>query len=490
MHAACSSALGYGLRWLCGAWVAAVVAWAVPLSSRTLEVQHEEIAGPEVAAGAGVSLARAGDGSIGLAWVDGAAREGAGAGAARLYFSNWDQAQSRWGAAVGVAEIAQDGSLNAEVCPVLAMGGAGAVAVAFPQADGWRVWRSSDGGLTWSAPSRIVEGAAALAMAVLADGRPLAVWRNGSGEMFAQVVGTSEPPQLVTCRVVALAEFSLVPLLDGSASLAVWVCDAAGNSGVEVHGFDGEKWRAPSWMVKDRPGAPNSASVSLVADGPQLGAIWTEGAETMCSSSSDGGLSWTLAQQCNSDVSAGAGAIARLRDGSLYAVWNERMGPQSSGLFLRRYNALGGAMQPALLGWSVGRSRAQIVALREDSPAGPAQLLVVRVEEAGRVVSHVVVLPKAAALAEMDADCDCLKGKVVAHGYAVKGRVLSVEAGPTPRLRIWQHGVFGLIRPGELTVRVESRSAERLRTDQAFLARLEQRAGEWWLLDVRLLGAR
>lgn len=485
MRVVCSSLLENGLRWVCGAWCTVVVAWAVPLSSRTLEVQQQELPGPKVLAGSEVSLARAADGSIGLAWVEGNAHTGAGAERARLCFASWDQGRASWGMPVEVAGDVQASARR----PVLAKGGAGVVAVALPQSNGWWVWRSADGGGSWSAPVLIAEEASALAMAVLTDGRLLAVWRTGAGEVCSQIVGASERPQEVVRRAIALAEFSVVPMLDGCASLAVWVRDEAGAAGVAVLGFDGETWRLPSWMQRPQAGEDGSRSVTLVADGPLLGAVIGVGSELMCSSSSDGGASWTLAQPCSADLVAGAGGIARLRDGSLYAVWSERMSSQAGGLFLRRYNASGVAMQPALLGWFAGRAGAQAVVLREDSSVGPAQLLVVRVGDDECLVTHVVSLPGAGVLAAMDADCDCRGNAGVSSGYPVKGRMLGVEAGDVPRMRIWQSGVFGLMRAGALTVRISPGSATRLRAKDQFLARLESREGEWWLGDVRLLGA-
>ena len=457
------------------------VAWAVPLSSRQLEVTCRERVGPLVAAGSEVALARSADGAIGLAWMEG----GGVAEAGRLLFSSWDRVREGWCDPVSVPESAWRAPRAAGMGPVLAMGAAGCVAVALPQDGGWRVWLSPDGGHTWSVPFLLAEGGSTLALAVLSDGRTLAVWRSRGGKLLSRVVGTEEPPMPVGHELADPLPFSLVALLDGSAVLATWVSPESGVGGLAVRGFDGEAWRAPAWISKDcRRGAPERPWVAVAADGPQMGAFWSDGGPAMLSWSSDGGQVWTLAQRCGGV--AGDGAIARMRDGSVYVVWRD----ETEVVLLRRYNALGGAMLPAELGVLGGGGRVQLVVEREDSVQGAGALLLVSVGDSERVVSQRVSLPSAAVLAEMDGDCECLEGRVVSHGYPVKGRVMEVAGGVPPYVRIWQPGVFGLMREGGLRVRVAPRTAERLASGQEFLARLELRAGEWWLFDVRLLRAR
>ena len=452
------------------------VAWAVPLSSRQLEVSCRESVGPMVATGSNVALARSVDGAIGLAWMECGAAQGG-----RLLFASWDRMRGAWADPSPVPAMAWCAPLDEGASPVLALGAGGRVAVAVRQDGAWMVCLSPDAGHTWSEPSRLAAGDCTLALAVLSDGRTLGVWRSPGGELLFRVVEEGAPALPVCDELAAPGTFALVPLLDGSALLTAWMSSAGGVEGLAARAFDGVMWRPATWVSKDvRRGGWDQLWVVVAADGPQMGAFWSEGAAAKLSWSSDGGRVWTLPQDCGRALSCGA--IARMRDGSVYVVSSD-----GAGLLLRRYNALGGGMVPASLGQAGDRT--QVVVECEDSVVGPGSLLLVRADRAGRVVSTRVLLPTAAVLAEMDADCDCLEGRVAAAGYPLKGRVLVVERAGVPRVRIWQHGVFGLMREGELVARVAPRTMERLASGQAFFARLEQRGGEWWLFDVRLLGA-
>jgi hypothetical protein len=129
--------------------------------------------------------------------------------------------------------------------------------------------------------------------------------------------------------------------------------------------------------------------------------------------------------------------------------------------------------------------------VKEDDVSGPAQLLLVYTQAGppAHVRTLLATLPSTAGLMDMDSDCACSAGKEIVVGYGVKGRVLVVEA-EGGRLRV-QHGpIPGLMRAGELAVRVAPTVAAAIKPGRGFLARLEKRGGEWWIFDVRLLGEK
>jgi hypothetical protein len=230
-----------------------------------------------------------------------------------------------------------------------------------------------------------------------------------------------------------------------------------------------------------------------------MGAAWFTAADdeprVLVSTSPDAGTLWTMAQRADLGHPAGRVDTLLLRDGSQYVLWLEDRGEddsQPAGIYLRRYNGFGGAMMPARLA-SDGPAQVsgvpRLVLVKDDDVSGPAQLLLVYTQAGPptHVRTLLATLPSTAELMEMDNDCACSAGKEIAVGYGVKGFILAVDV-EGHRLRV-QHGpIPGLMRGGELAVRVAPAVAAAVQPGRGFLARLEKRGGEWWIFDVRLLG--
>jgi hypothetical protein len=217
----------------------------------------------------------------------------------------------------------------------------------------------------------------------------------------------------------------------------------------------------------------------------------------LVSTSPDAGTLWTMAQRADLGHPAGRVDTLLLRDGSQYVLWLEDRGEddsQPAGIYLRRYNGFGGSMIPARLapeGPAQVSGAPRLALVKDDDVSGPAQLLLVYTQAGppARVRTLLATLPSTAELMEMDSDCACSAGKEIVAGYAVKGRVLAVDAEGR-RLQV-QHGpIPGLMRAGELAVRVAPTVAAAVQPGRGFLARLEKRGGEWWIFDVRLLGEK
>jgi hypothetical protein len=292
-----------------------------------------------------------------------------------------------------------------------------------------------------------------------------------------------------------------VPFPDGSASLAY-----RGRAEGEIRDhfvvrFNDDRWESPTplgregWKTAGNP----ANGPRLAADGPRMGAAWFTAADdeprVLVSTSPDAGTLWTMAQRADLGHPAGRVDTLLLRDGSQYVLWLEDRGEddsQPAGIYLRRYNGFGGAMMPARLASDHpaqvdGVPRLALV--KDDDVSGPAQLLLVYTQ-AGlptHVRALLATLPNTAELMDMDSDCACSAGKEIAVGYGVKGLILAVDV-EGHRLRV-QHGpIPGLMRGGELAVRVAPAVAAAVQPGRGFLARLEKRGGEWWIFDVRLLG--
>jgi hypothetical protein len=72
------------------------------------------------------------------------------------------------------------------------------------------------------------------------------------------------------------------------------------------------------------------------------------------------------------------------------------------------------------------------------------------------------------------------------HGFAFKGRVVAVEAEPGAVL-VASHEIPGALPDGTHEFKAAPEVLAAVQPGREILARIEQRNGEWWLFDVRLL---
>ena len=499
------------------AGLVASVARAVNISEQKLVVDIKELATPAAAGSRDTALAQGPDGTVFLAWMEPAEARGV-----TLKFAALDAYRRSWNEPRLIAQ-GPDLWADADNTPALAVQAAGRMLAVWPvvsaatrkttprETFGGSVWsQSDDGGVTWSAPqplSRECEATEFATVIPLADGRFLAAWLDGRAkssdrrQLIARIVGREGPDRIVDSSVCPGCPLELVPFPDGSASLAYRGQREDGIRDHFIARFNDDRWEAPTPLGREGWKAVGSPANGprLAADGPRMGAAWFTAADdeprVLVSTSPDAGTLWTMAQRADLGHPAGRVDTLLLRDGSQYVLWLEDRGEddsQPAGIYLRRYNGFGGAMIPARLaadGPAQVNGVARLTLVKDDDVSGPAQLLLVY-PQAGppaRVRTLLATLPTTAELMDMDNDCPCSAGKEIAVGYGVKGLILAVDAEGR-RLQV-QHGpIPGLMRAGELTVRVAPAVAAAVQPGRGFLARLEKRGGEWWIFDVRLLG--
>ena len=490
---------------------------AVNISEQKLVVDIKELATPAAAGSLGTALAQGPDGTVFLAWM-----EPAGARGVALKFAALDAYRKSWNEPRLIAQ-GPDLRTDAANVPALVVQAAGRMLAMWPvvntaagkttprETSGGSVWsQSDDGGATWSAPQPLSRESDATGFATaipLADGRFLAAWLDGRAkgtdrrQLFARILGREGPDQLVDLSVCPGCPLALVPFPDGSASLAY-----RGRTEGEIRDhfiarFNDDRWEAPTplgregWKIVSSP----ANGPRLAADGPRMGAAWFTAADdeprVLVSTSPDAGTLWTMAQRADLGHPAGRVDTLLLRDGSQYVLWLEDRGEddsQPAGIYLRRYNGFGGAMMPARLaadGLAQVNGIPRLALVKDDDVSGPAQLLLVYTQAGSptRVRTLLATLPSTAELMDMDSDCACSAGKEIAVGYGVKGRILAGDAEGR-RLQVQHEPIPGMMRAGELTVRVAPAVAAAVQPGRRFLARLEKRGGEWWIFDVRLLG--
>ena len=96
-----------------------------------------------------------------------------------------------------------------------------------------------------------------------------------------------------------------------------------------------------------------------------------------------------------------------------------------------------------------------------------------------------VTAPTASAVASKDCHCDDSPPEKL-HGFACKGRIVAVLVGQGT-LRIAFEEIAGALPAGTREVKATPEVLTAVQPGREILARIEQRNGEWWVFDVRLL---
>ncbi|HWA08734.1 MAG TPA: sialidase family protein [Opitutaceae bacterium] len=479
----------------------------------------------------GASLVNGPDRRIYLSWTEPA---GSGNGRA-LKFAEFDLAARRWSAARTIAQ-APDFERSSANFPALLVQPAGRFTAvwsvmneapaAAPMAmaghdheghahndDARHVLysQSADGGATWSAPQPLTRESGSTAfpsLIALPDGKVLAAWLDGRGKqalgdnekLYARVLGDTGPDALVDPRVCECCQTTLTGFPDGSALLAYRGRTTDEIRDIMASRYDDGKWEAPQKLSRDR-WIINACPINgpqIDHDGPRVSAAWFTAAgnepRVLLASSPDAGGLYTMPARVDLGHPLGRVDTLILRDGSQFVTWLEGPGEDSSqpaGLYLRRYASFGATLAPAPLAPSPAGSVVSgfpRMALAKDFDATPAQFVVAftRDGDSPRVETLLVTLPAASVLAAADSSCSCSPSGEQLVGYPIRGRVTGVESSRS-LLRLEHVALPGVLHAGEHEFKAAPNVLGALQAGRDVLARVEQRNGEWWIFDVRIL---
>lgn len=475
----------------------------------------DELPNPAAPGATGPSLATGPDGRVWLSWLE----RGPGAETA-LRFSLFDASTKRWSPARNVGR-GSNWFVNWADFPALSPGPEGHVTAVWfvnnPAAPrgaaahghdgpGYRamISRTADAGETWSAPIPLTRESTSVefvSLATLADGRVLAAWLDGrakqgggkSQQLYARVLGSTEPDTLVDSSVCDCCSTTLTSFLDGSALLAYRGRTNDEVRDIRVARFRSGGWEEPRALNHDDwriAGCPVNGP-QIASDGGRVAAAWFTAADNdprvLISFSPDAGARFLMPLRLDTAKPAGRVDTLLLRDAAMLASWVSADGA----VVMRRVSpdfVLGESLQlaPAAPGRMKSVTR---MALVRDFAGGmiSAQLLVAFVEEgaAAGVRTLLVSVPEGELLAA-EKNCDCSPTAEQLQGFAIRGTM--VEARPVDGfVRVRHPELPGIFSAGTHDFKVARDTIASNQSGRSFLGRIEQRAGAWWLFDVRFI---
>ena len=168
-------------------------------------------------------------------------------------------------------------------------------------------------------------------------------------------------------------------------------------------------------------------------------------------------------------------------------------GGDTPGLYLRRISTSGERFAPVKLAITRGGRDGGYprMTLLKDYDTTPAQIIVTYTEQGSPHGVHTLLLtlPGLSTLAKRDPCLPCDEEDANAtRGYPIKGRVTQVL--PAQNLVLVQHEeIPGVRRAMTMGFKVDPQLLPQLTAGRELLGRIERRGRDWWLFQVRLLGA-
>ncbi len=465
------------------------------------------------------SLTTGTDGVVWMSWIEPLAE-----GGHRLNCAAFDSATQRWGDPREITRGA-DWMINWADTPQIAAGSGGRLAAVWfqlnepgsdPHAAGYAAWLrlSTDGGVTWSTPTRLSQESARnefVSLVPLPNDRWLAVWLDGrhrSGHdgamaLYGRVVGNAGPDERLDPRVCDCCPTSIAQLPDGSVYV---VYRDRGED--EVRDLAGRRWRDGVWTeAQGLPqdgwkidGCPVNGPVLARGAGSKLGLVWFSAAQgqpvVKSSLSTDFAVQWTMPHPLSRDIApVGRVGAALHRDGTLWATWLDTAGTLNlaavapSGDVLTAHRLSSG--DPAGASRALGIPR--LAAVNNAPGSAPAPLVIARIEPgsdeaSGQLVTFLASFPSSATSAggaTLADDCGCDR-QTGTEGHPMRGRI--VRLLPDQQAVLVAHeAIPGVMGAMTMAFKVDPRLLDFLKPGQEINARMGRRDdGRWWMFNVRI----
>lgn len=308
-----------------------------------------------------------------------------------------------------------------------------------------------------------------------------------------RIVQQAVPPALkVTAHSApgVAAERALGLFGDGTAVAVFRERAVDGTQDVHYSVWENNRWSESRVLVPEgwKPDPASAADPSADARDGRAVAAWFTAADNeprvQLSFSADAGHLWQIPIRLSEGRPGPAVAVVLLRDGAALAVWQE-----GARVLLRRVSALndlGPLTQVAESPAPIASPRLAVLADRDDN----APVRVTLTYRAGdQTVATVLTLPSPTELAKDDSVCAC--GQATAQlrrGFELRGTVVSLDARAGAAV-VKHEAIPGVMPAMTMRFRADATTLDALTPGQELLGRMEDREAEWWLFDVRLLGA-
>jgi len=487
----------------------------------------------------GASLTTAVDGTIWLTWVEAAAENLATAAAKKksgthahhpaapapsagapatppntLRFSTFAPSTRTWSPARTIVARA-DIPLSSADFPQLVLDGRGTATAVWTDGHGGAlVTSSADSGATWSPPApwaHAGHGVEKFSFARLADGRVLAAWlenrSSATTQLHARILDSSvslSPPlsvspspvrsptadTLVDPSVCDCCPTTLTAFPDGGALLAY----RGRTLPEEVRDIRSARFRTTAW---DAPRPVNNDDWRIAAcpvngprlasDGGRVAAAWFTAADNdprvLASFSPDAGTRFLMPLRLDRGKPVGRVDTLILRDGALLVTWLETDGS----LWLRRVSPDFSLDEPIALApaGTVSTKTNPRLALVRDFAGGnsSAQFLATFATDSALRTLLVTVPEGDLLMAKATCDCAAPPEELVGHGFRGAVAALAPDRGT---LHVVHDEIPGLLFAGTHEFHADAATLTAVQLGRRLFGRIEQRAGQWWLFDVRL----
>lgn len=240
----------------------------------------------------------------------------------------------------------------------------------------------------------------------------------------------------------------------------------------------------PPYILDPQTGTDSPPA--LDARGPHVAVAWfsvADGPRVNVSTSSNAGGQWLMPNRVDDVSPIGRVSVVLLDDGAQLVSWVERSAADYL-ILLRRVSSRGTLSVPAELVRQTDDPGHPRLTRVKDGDATPAQLLLTYAA-AGKPAARLITLPSATQLAETDS-CDCDPRPEDQRGYAIKGRIVSIN--PDLGTLVLAHdAVPGVLKAATTTLHAAPDLLASAQTGTRILARIERIGPDWWLFNPRTL---
>lgn len=447
----------------------------------------------------GPALTTAPDGTLWLTWIELAStgsKKSSPPAPPLFRFATYDVRAQKWSAARTIADLPAVPAHSANF-PQLVLDGHGTAFAVWPDLrSSALVTTSADRGATWSAPSPFPHTGSALrnlSLLRLADGRILAAWLeshpSATTQLLARILDDHSPAILLDPSVSENCPLALTAFPDGGALLAYRGRTADEVRDIRTARFRGNAWDEPRPLNNDdwRIAACPMNGPRLANDGGRVAAVWFTAADNdpriLASYSPDAGARFLLPLRLDEAKPAGHVDTLILRDGAILVVW---LGADGS-LWLRRITPDFATDEPFALAppGTVSTKTMPRLALLRDYAGGTSSVQLIAAFATDTAFRTLLVTIPEGELLTAKGNCDCAPTPEQLMGYSIRGAAAAISA-ERGTIHILHDELPGLLFAGTHEFRADPSVLAAVKLGSRLFGRIERRAGQWWLFDVRL----